>query len=717
MNTILPAGIESYLKEAGFSATEMLVLRKLLEEESLTVRELASKTGKSTGVLDQAMKKLLSKRIVVKGTINNQPRYSIQSLDTIVRWVKNDMQERKNNLDRKHQNFESFIASIKLDRTRPDIEHYTGKEGLEQAYLRLLDSGEELLTITPILTSIEDDPLRQFKVDFFRKRQARKIFQRVLAPDTSLARRFQSRDPFEYRKTLLLPEQDLPVTFEKIITDSIVACFNHENHTASFLKYPDLAQQERAAFETLWNRALNPKNTSPTVTKTPNIIPLKTRILSSFREFILSPRSIIALVLFAILAATLTFGLYTTNRDLNLERMKERVTAIAATGALQFEASDIDAIREPEDIGKPEYAKLIAILNLIRRSNSNIEYTYIMRGTENPKEFTFVADADSLHPEEKKDLNYDGVIDEADALNTPGELYVAENDPLMAEGFHAPVAGFAQNQWGNLISGYAPIVNEKGEPIALLGIDVFADEIDRLSAETFTPLYIFITLFILFALIRFTALNRSLCEECVLRAMKNKRVSLTRAAFIAMLVGLLFFGVQHYRFQRKIDEVGKRLMAIAVTVANDFDPEDLDQLHWARDMKTEAYQRVFNQLNDIRNKNPEIGAAYIVRTTADPKLFEFVGNSDANYNLPQYLNVTIDDTTLNEESDLSPWPGYIYEDFFPVFSLATKRPGYAYTPVDKWGSAITGLAPIFDHGRLVGILGLDVVVDKGESYE
>jgi DNA-binding MarR family transcriptional regulator len=62
MTTSLPAGIESYLKEAGFSATEMLIIRKLVEEDCLTLRELAGKTGKSTGVLDLAMKKLLQKK-------------------------------------------------------------------------------------------------------------------------------------------------------------------------------------------------------------------------------------------------------------------------------------------------------------------------------------------------------------------------------------------------------------------------------------------------------------------------------------------------------------------------------------------------------------------------------------------------------------------------------------------------------------------------------
>jgi len=56
----LPASIEAYLEEAGFSATEMLIVRQLLDHGATTLREIAVKTGKSTGVLDQAMRKLLS---------------------------------------------------------------------------------------------------------------------------------------------------------------------------------------------------------------------------------------------------------------------------------------------------------------------------------------------------------------------------------------------------------------------------------------------------------------------------------------------------------------------------------------------------------------------------------------------------------------------------------------------------------------------------------
>ena len=888
MNAILPSGVEQYLKEAGFSATEMLLLRKLVEEDSLTIRELASKTGKSTGVLDQAMKKLMTKKIAQKNIINDQPRYSINSLDAVLRWVKQDMLERKSTLERRHENFESFIATLKVDKKRPDIEHFHGAEGMKQAYLKLLESGQELLTVTPILHLTEEDPFRLFRVEYFRRRQVRKIFQRILAPDSTLARRFQSRDPFEYRKTLLVSENELPVAFEKTIVGDTIACFNFDEESACFLKYPDLAKAERAAFETLWSRQLTEsRSDAPTNVTTPAKIALKTRIYSSLREFVLSRRSMAMFGIFALVSGAMTFGLYQNNRELNLNRLQDKVLAIASTGVLQFQPSDIEAIRKPEDIKKPEYANLVATLNLIRRSNGGIQYAYVFRKTADPTKLEFVADADSLNPAEKKDLNHDGFIDEKDSLLTPGDPYDAFSSPSLLDGFKKPSTDIGHDQWGTFISGYAPIKNSKGEVIALLGVDVFISELDRISAESFTPVYFFCAFFILFLLIRFISLNRSLLGECAILLGKKKRIVFFWFLLFMILITCGLYAFDSHAHYRLTEENGERLMAIAATAASDFDPkdlnqlhfaqdmkteayqkvfrglneirnknpdvsyayimrlgttehlyefvadadsnfnlpaytkysifdtsaldaedeniwpgfnyddsnkkaysralnmpmhieisdqwgravtgcapivrnslilcidkqivtqdaygmrwftrrrlikekgdrlmtiatnavgdfrpEDLRQLHFARDMKTDAYQKVFNQLNKIRNANPEISVAYIVRPTSDPVLFEFVANSDANYNLPFHSNSTIDDTDFGQDVDESPWPGYIYEDFFPVFRLATKRPAYGFAPVDKWGSTITGMAPIFENGVLIGILSLDVIIDNRDN--
>ena len=60
MSTPLPASIEAHLKRRALPQ-QSFGAQKLLEEEALTVREIAAKTAKSTGIIDQAIKKMLSR--------------------------------------------------------------------------------------------------------------------------------------------------------------------------------------------------------------------------------------------------------------------------------------------------------------------------------------------------------------------------------------------------------------------------------------------------------------------------------------------------------------------------------------------------------------------------------------------------------------------------------------------------------------------------------
>lgn len=708
MTVTLPAGVESYLKEVGFSATEMLVLRRLLEQDSLTVRELGAQTGKSAGVLDQAMKKLLGKKIVTRGTFNGQPRYSIDSIESILQWVKNDMRSRKDVMDRRQQDFESFIATVKIDRKHPQMEYFHGKEGIQKAYMKLLESGQTLLTRTPVLYNIEDDPLRAFRVEFFRKRQVRKIFQRVIAPDTPLSRRYQSRDPFEYRQTVLVSQLDLPLSFERTVVGDTIACINFTDDTACFIRYPELAESERGAFEAMW--AHKPQE-EHSVASAPIVVPLKTRVFSAFREFILSRKSIAALIIFALIAATLTFGLYKSNRELNLRRIQDRIMGIAATGALQLDPKDIDAIHTADDIQKPEYAKLIATLNLIRRSNENIQYAYVMRTTDEPLKFTFVADADSLNPGVKKDLNQDGIINDQDALNTPGEIYDGSKFPIMKDASKQVVADFGTDQWGTFFSGFSPIKNQSGSTVAILGIDVFATKLDELSAQTFSPLAAFVLLFIVFLLLRFVSINRSLIAELFIVVQAKWRPIVLWTTFILLSLVVILYGFQRYQYHLAVEAMGQKLQAIAVTAADDFDPNDLNQLHFARDMKTEAYQRVFRKLNEIRAKNSEIKFAYIFRPTNQVDLFEFIADADSNFNLPEYSRYSIDEIGPITESNENVAPGVYYFDVDSLMSRAMTKPVYGVSR-DQWGVNINGLAPIYFDGKPFAILGLDFRLEK-----
>jgi len=526
MSPILPAGIESYLKEAGFSSTEMLVLKKLVEEDAMTLRELALKTGKSTGVLDQAMKKLLSKNIAKREIINDQPKYSIQSLDAIIRWMKEDARLRHENLERRNHDFESFVASLKMDRDRPDMEYFEGEEGLKKAYLKLLTLGaKEFLHYRPALMRDEDDPLHAFKVQYFRERHKRGIFTRALVPNTPLGRRIQSRDPFEYRKTQLIEEDIFPITFEKIIAGDTVACFNPGANRACFLRFPELAAAERAAFETFWHRAeglagsLPPSDEKPTVPD----IPLGTRVLSSFREFFLSRRSLVLLGIFAIAAAAITFGLYRQNVYLNTQRVRERAISIAATAAPGFDAKDIDQLHTAEDVKKPEFMKLVEHLRLIKSQNENVMWAYIDRptGIKNAA-WEVVADADYGTPD--VDLNGDGKIDEWEQLTIPGQKYPHE-DVHLQETLKKPTAYLFKDEWGNYFDATAPIFDSQGRTVAALFVDVDLQEVYKLTRQTFIPVYYFLGLFLLFILVRLAAFNPVTFREAICFLRRKKRAS------------------------------------------------------------------------------------------------------------------------------------------------------------------------------------------------
>lgn len=541
----LPSSIESHFQEAGFSATEILIIKKLVEGDAMTLRDLAFKTGKSTGVLDQAMKKLLKKKIVLREMINGTPKYVLHSLDIVTKWLESDMQNKKRTLEMRHQNFEAFISSISAGKKRPEMQFFQGEEGMKKAYMLLLDKGNDFVQYGPTLYTETEDPLRDFRVEYFRERRKRNIFLRVMTHNNPLGRRAISRDPFEYRKTILVDENNYPFSFEKIIVGNTVACFHLETKEACFIEYAELAERERQFFERLWNLKLQRPDESEQTTHNPiAILPQKKSISLQeskshklffryqslitysigifitleffyliykkyfsieqtnhfyFAQFLLSQKNINLLILSLSISILLTFFLYRYNFLLNQKRIQDRAKSIAATAAIQFDISDLNELRNPADIQKPQYAKVIYLLNQIRNHNEDVRFSYIMRPTEELGIWQFVADADSLDPNLKLDLNNDGVIDSADELAFPGQIY----NSYLNEGYdHGKsliepiIISHVKNQWGNFVSSFAPIKNFNQQTVAVLGIDIFTESVSLLAKKTFKSWLYLIVIFL-----------------------------------------------------------------------------------------------------------------------------------------------------------------------------------------------------------------------------
>ncbi len=72
------------------------------------------------------------------------------------------------------------------------------------------------------------------------------------------------------------------------------------------------------------------------------------------------------------------------------------------------------------------------------------------------------------------------------------------------EGFeHAVVMkNFYVDQWGDVISAYAPITNANGKTVAVLGVDMKASDVESLIGATFSPLYVFGALLLCYLFVR-----------------------------------------------------------------------------------------------------------------------------------------------------------------------------------------------------------------------
>ncbi len=718
----LPSSVENYLKEAGFTSTELLVLKKLLEEDALTLRELAAKTGKSTGVLDQALKKLLRRNIVMRESVNDTAKYRLISLEAIAKWMEEDTRQKQEMLKRRHQNFEAFLRSVQTEHDRPEMQFFDGDAGISTAYEKLLGQTKELLHYFPVTTTAEEDPLREFRVKYFRDRRNAGVFSRYIVHNTPLGRRFASRDPFEYRKTMLVPEHKVPITFEKVIAGDTIACFNHVEKKVCFVRYRDLAQVERDLFERIWEEQEHGVAGPVPAASVPSVpeVPLSTRTLSALREFFLSKKSLAIMGGFILAAALVTFGLYRQNYNLNLQRLRERAMSIAATGAMQFDYRDLDKLRTIEDIKKPEYAKVIRKMNEIRDLNESVAYAWILRPSDKANYWEFVADADSIDPYAKFDVNADGVVDENDQLQYPGQFYDQIDNYLdveMKDTYSVPE--IYSDQWGTYLSSSSPIRDASGISVAIFGVDIFVKEVSLLTWQSFNYIFCFVGLFLIFVLVRLAAFNKSLFSE-LWQVFKMRKVLLwlALAAEIAFFVTLGFY---FYTLNIIKEEYGQKLMAVAATAASQFDTDDLDQLHLPRDMKKEAYQRVFNKLNDIRDTNTDVNIkwAYILRSSPEKYTWEFVADADANDNLPFWTDGNVDGIQTIDES-ICPPGTQNYQEFATIGNkeLALSKPLVDDTDPDsdQWGAILSASAPIADHsGNHVAIIGLDA--DYSEMYK
>ena len=145
-----------------------------------------------------------------------------------------------------------------------------------------------------------------------------------------------------------------------------------------------------------------------------------------------------------------------------LEGTRKQLKSIAQTAAFLI---DIDRLNQvplnKEGIHTPAFDYVDDQLKKIKAANPQIKYIYTLKKVDSSNIWRFIVDADT---QKVKDHS------------NPGDSYDAGRFPEMVKGYNEPSADktIEKDQFGSTLSGYAPIRNAIGQPVAMVGVDIDA---------------------------------------------------------------------------------------------------------------------------------------------------------------------------------------------------------------------------------------------------
>lgn len=126
------------------------------------------------------------------------------------------------------------------------------------------------------------------------------------------------------------------------------------------------------------------------------------------------------------------------------------------------------------------YQSIAERLRYVIAGNSDIDDIYTLRPTSQTSIFSFVVSA-----QETNDENGNGIIEAQEEKAHIGETYDAKDFPELAAGLNGPSADahITYDKWGSWLSGYAPLRDDHGRAIAIVGVDFSASTISAQQSD------------------------------------------------------------------------------------------------------------------------------------------------------------------------------------------------------------------------------------------
>jgi len=204
---------------------------------------------------------------------------------------------------------------------------------------------------------------------------------------------------------------------------------------------------------------------------------------------------IVFTLLFTVAFALSFLWFYNFATQLAMDNLRSDLIGTAIRAANAIDAEEHATVFESGVEEDALYTRIADQLRQVRDANPKVAAIYTMVRSPNPDELLFVVSADE-NPETRAHLR---------------EPYDVSEFPQMIDAFDGSTADpeIAVDKWGAWFSGYAPIWDAQGQGVAIVGIDMIAQDVIDVqtrikSTSVFAFVLVYVVLFVSVFLISFT---------------------------------------------------------------------------------------------------------------------------------------------------------------------------------------------------------------------
>jgi methyl-accepting chemotaxis protein len=219
----------------------------------------------------------------------------------------------------------------------------------------------------------------------------------------------------------------------------------------------------------------------------------------NWKNSLVTKFTVIYLIIVLLMAGTATVVVNNTAQEVFRDEIRYNLQNSAGIMATQVNATQVLLFR-PGDEGSPEYMAMARQLELMRSNNDYIVNAYIMK-VDADHQIEFVVDDFWL-----EDPNQSAKIGELYDSPDRDEIFMALSVPTASQQVYT-------DKWGTFVSGYAPIRDNNGNTVAVLGIDVEASRLVGSESGFFTTLAATFLVFILIGAVVVFLYSRSIARN------------------------------------------------------------------------------------------------------------------------------------------------------------------------------------------------------------